>query len=149
MSTQSHTLNAAKSGAKEMAEKAKSHLSETIHDHAEGAREHTLDTVENAASAANAAGREFEPGTLQAAAFEQIGAQINSVAAHLRNKPVDEMVDDVAVFARRNPLLFLGGAALMGFAAARFLKAGNGTNAVSDDISDPWSGHLYSAETSS
>lgn len=125
---------------------AKDHIVDAAHAEAEDARARTVDSIENAGRAAQAAGDTFQPDTLQAAALDQIGAQINSVAAQLRSKPVDEMVDDVAVFARKNPLLFLGGAALVGFAAARFLKSGNGSGHVSDDGDDPWSGHLSHVE---
>ncbi|WP_300582954.1 hypothetical protein [Marivita sp.] len=125
---------------------AKDHIVDAAHAEAEDARARTVDSIETAGRAAQAAGDTFQPDTLQAAALDQIGAQINSVAAQLRSKPVDEMVDDFAVFARKNPLLFLGGAALVGFAAARFLKSGKASGHVSDDDDDPWSGHLSHVE---
>lgn len=149
MSTPTDMMNTAKNSMRDMTRDARDHVADTARETANDARISTVDTVENAAHAAKAAGREFDPDTLQAAALDQIGAQISSVATHLRNKPVDEMVDDVAVFARRNPLLFLGGAALVGFAAARFLKSGTGSEATADDADDPWSGHLASAEARS
>lgn len=146
MSTTADALNSAKDRATEMAHDAKDHIVDTVREQAEDTRETTINAIENAANAAGAARDEFQSNTLQAAALEQIGAQINSVAAQLRNKPVDEMVDDVAVFARKNPLLFLGGAALVGFAAARFLKSGSTAGDSADDSDDPWSGHLDPAE---
>ena len=146
MTTTTDHLNAAKDRATDMAQDAKEHVTAAARDHAEQARDQTARTVENAGHAAEAAGQEFNSDTLQAAALEQIGAQISSVAAQLRGKPIDEMVDDVAVFARKNPLLFLGGAALAGFATARFLKSGDNSARTDDDADDPWSGHLLSAE---
>ena len=146
MSTPSQAFDTVKDRAAKMAEYAKSQMAQTAHTQAEHTRDQTVETAEQAASAAHAASHEFDRDTLQAAALEQVGAQINAVAAHLRNTPVDEMVDDVAVFARKNPLLFLGGAALAGFAAARFLKSGEGARRLADDANDPWAGHLNQTE---
>lgn len=140
------TIDTAKNRATELANDATDYVSTAAQEQAEHARSEAIDTVESAASAADAAGREIDSDSLQAAALNQIGDQISSVAAQLRDKPVDEMVDDVAVFARTNPLLFLGGAALIGFAAARFIKSGEGSHAAREDETDPWSGHLHNAE---
>jgi hypothetical protein len=148
MTIPTDSLKTAKNRATDMANDAKDQIATSAREQAETARDHTVETVENAAHAAEAAGQEFDSDSLQAAALEQLGAQINSVAAGLRNKPVDEMVDDVAVFARKNPILFLGGAALIGFAAARFLKSGESTRNANDDETDPWSGHLQTLEAS-
>ena len=43
----------------------------------------------------------------------------------MRDKDLGEMVGAVTDFAKRNPFVFLGGAALVGFAATRFAKASN------------------------
>ncbi|MCR9108870.1 hypothetical protein [Marivita sp. XM-24bin2] len=140
------TIHTAKERATKLANDATDHVSAAAQQQAEQARSEAIDTAESTASAADAAGDEFDSDSLQAAALNQISAQISSVAAQLRDKPVDEMADDVAVFARKNPLLFLGGAALLGFAAARFIKSGEGTHSTAEDETDPWSGHLQSAE---
>ena len=94
----------------------------------------------------NASGRDSDSDALQAAASDQLGAQIHAVAARLHAAQVNDMVDDVAVFARKNPLLICGGAALLGFAAARVLKSGAGKQVTTDSNADPWSGHLGTAE---
>lgn len=142
MSTPPQAVDTAIDRVEDMAENAKTQAAHK----AQTKAEHTPETAENAASAAQGASVEFDRDTLQAAALEQLGAQINAVAARLRDTPVDEMVDDVAVFARKNPLLFLGGAALAGFAAARFLKSPEGARGAADDADDPWSGHLRESE---
>jgi hypothetical protein len=146
MSTTSDTFEQAKNRATELAGDVKDYAAASVNEQAESARDQAVDGMENAANAAGSASDAFDPNSLQAAALDQLGAQINSVAARLRDKPLDEMTDDVAVFARNNPLLFLGGAALVGFAAARFLKAGNGTHTSDSMTDDPWSGHLNSPE---
>lgn len=149
MTDTTDTLTAAKNRASDFAKDARDEMVDEARTHATAARDHTVETAETAAQAAEAASDEFGAESIQAAALDQIGAQINSVAERLRDKPVDEMVDDVAVFARRNPLLFLGGAALVGFAAARFFKAGDGTRGASGATDDPWSGHLDTSEVRS
>ncbi|MCL3880741.1 hypothetical protein [Marivita sp. GX14005] len=136
------TADEVKRKASELAQDAKDAATEAARQEAEDPREGAIDQAETAAEAARAAESEFDRGSLQAAALGQIGQQIENVAASLRDKPAEEMFDDVAIFARRNPMLFLGGAALLGFAAARFMKSGNAAPRNDYAAEDPWSGHL-------
>lgn len=138
------TIETAKERATEMATDARDMAAASAQEEAEKARAQAIGGADEAARATEAARNEVDPDSIQAAALKQIGAQISHAADRLRDKPVDAMVDDVAVFARRNPMLFLGGAALAGFAAARFLKSGNaGSDRHASHASDdPWSGHL-------
>lgn len=69
------------------------------------------------------AGQALDLSALQAQMVAAVSQQIDGMARQLLERPLDEVIDDAAVFARRNPLLVLGGAAILGFAAARFLKA--------------------------
>ena len=48
---------------------------------------------------------------------------LRSVSDSLRGKDLDQIVQDAESFARRQPALFLGAAALAGFLAVRFLKS--------------------------
>lgn len=64
----------------------------------------------------------------QVAAFagkygENIAAQIEKFSSYVDDKEIKELVRDVEQFARRNPLLFVGGAFALGVFAARFLKS--------------------------
>ncbi|CAA9396827.1 MAG: hypothetical protein AVDCRST_MAG03-971 [uncultured Rubrobacteraceae bacterium] len=54
---------------------------------------------------------------------DQASDQVERASDYLRDTDVDEMVDQARGFARRRPALFLGGAATLGFLAARFLKS--------------------------
>ena len=49
--------------------------------------------------------------------------QMKRFADQIRQKGVADMLDDVQVFARRRPALFIGGAFLAGLGIARFLKS--------------------------
>ena len=110
---------------------------------AEMARDQAADETHRTAEAARAAGDAFGTETVQGEALKQAASRIEDVARTLRNKPVDELMRDVSDFARRHPLLFLGGAAAAGFAAARFLKASPSRTSMRDmGAGDPWSGHL-------
>ena len=137
MSTNPKALHAASESTPDMAHDARMRLAASAREQAETARQRSVGSDES-----DAADQDSRPDTLQDAALAQLGAQINVIAARLQDTSVDEMVDDVALFARRNPLLFLGGAALAGFAAARFLKSSDGMKTSEEDEYDPWSGHL-------
>jgi hypothetical protein len=49
------------------------------------------------------------------------------LARYLRETDVRQMIGTVENFARRQPLLFLGGAFALGVAASRFIKAAGGS----------------------
>jgi len=49
--------------------------------------------------------------------------RLNDVAGYLRQQDVGRLIDDVQGVARRQPVLFLGGAFVLGFIGARFLKS--------------------------
>lgn len=87
---------------------------------------------------------------------EQVGPQLAQYAhraadsldefsATLRNKSVDELVDDARSFVRRSPAIAIGAAIAVGFALSRFLKAtaadepraGRNAYAVDDDDDMP------------
>ncbi|WP_227272122.1 hypothetical protein [Roseobacter weihaiensis] len=103
--------------------------------------------VSNAANAAAAASEEFPPGTPQARAADQLAGSLHQVADVLRDTDLNKAAGQVTRFARENPVLFLGGAALLGFAAARFLKATDpAATPRSTAPDDPWTGHVTAAE---
>jgi hypothetical protein len=52
--------------------------------------------------------------------------QAEAIASYLRETDVRHLIGTVEDFARRQPLLFLGGAFLLGVAASRFVKAAGG-----------------------
>lgn len=49
--------------------------------------------------------------------------KLDEISANLRNKSVDELVDDARGFVRRSPAIAIGAAVAVGFALSRFLKA--------------------------
>ena len=59
-------------------------------------------------------------------AAESAADQAEKVAMYLREHDAREILGTVENFARRQPLLFLGGAFVLGMAASRFIKAAAG-----------------------
>jgi len=61
---------------------------------------------------------------------DQAAGKIDEASSYIRQHDVRDFVREAENFARREPLIFLGGAFAVGFLAARFLKAsspgGNG-----------------------
>lgn len=64
----------------------------------------------------------YENETL-ASYVDMAGDQMRKLADNIRERGVTDMLDDVAVFARQRPVLFIGGAFLVGLGVARFLKS--------------------------
>ncbi len=90
---------------------------------AEGAKKSLADEVSSVGKALRKASDELRDGSPQERAFSQVAETVAEFADSVRNKDLGEMFNDVNHFARRNPAVFLGGAALLGFAAARMAKA--------------------------
>ncbi|MBV7411089.1 hypothetical protein [Maritimibacter sp. DP1N21-5] len=81
------------------------------------------DEVKDVASALRTAADELRSGSPQERTFSQIADSLADASDAVRDKDLGEMVGAVNDFARRNPMIFLGSAALIGFAATRFAKA--------------------------
>jgi len=58
--------------------------------------------------------------------------QVERFAGYLRENDVDYLLNDARGFARRNPAVFLGSAAALGFLATRFLKSSSEEGASAD-----------------
>lgn len=69
------------------------------------------------------AGDAFEDNPFAREAAHHIAENLSSAAHALREADLSTIQHDVTDFARRNPLVFFGGAAALGFLAARALKA--------------------------
>lgn len=90
------------------------------------------DEVSGISSALRTAADEMRSGSPQERTFSQIADGLADASDAMRDKDLGTMVRDVSQFARRNPLVFLGGAVLIGFVATRFAKASNETTSSGD-----------------
>jgi len=62
--------------------------------------------------------------TQYAAQYSEVAVnQIEKVSSYLRERDINDLVRDVEGFARREPVIFMGAAFLVGMLAARFLKS--------------------------
>ncbi|WP_299740892.1 hypothetical protein [uncultured Roseobacter sp.] len=124
------TASQAKQKAGELTEHAKTAAGDVAQDaastakgQADSAKSSVADEMSGIASALRTAAEEMRRGSPQERTFGQIAEGLADASEAMRNKDLSEMVQDVSAFARKNPLVFLGGAALIGFAATRFAKA--------------------------
>ena len=90
---------------------------------AEFAKSSVADEVGGIGSALRTAADEMRSGSPQERTMGQIAEGFADASDAIRGKDLGELVEQATSFARRNPMVFLGGAALLGFAATRFAKA--------------------------
>ncbi|MFW8594451.1 hypothetical protein [Cribrihabitans neustonicus] len=119
-----------KSAANEAAETAKAMAQDAVETarneaqaRADAAKEGVAKDVKSVASALRDASEEMRSGTPQERAVGQIAGTLADVSDAIRDQDLGDMVNSMSSFARKNPVMFLSSAALLGFAAARFAKA--------------------------
>ncbi|MDO6590351.1 hypothetical protein DS901_11395 [Loktanella sp. D2R18] len=138
MTTTSDLNQTARDYAGSLGRKVKSDIENETVARATDVKHAAADRVQNTAEAAHAAVDQLDAQTPQAQAVAQFADQVEGLATKLRTTDIATLSRQTADIARANPLLFIGGAAVAGFAVARFLKARNPER--SDDVaeSDPW-----------
>lgn len=125
--------------AKGMAEDAADAAEAKAKREATKARNMAADETQKVANAAEAAAAEFDPQSVQAQAIEHVATRIDDIADQLRTTDIDRMAGMVGDVARKNPMLFVAGAALAGFAVTRFLKARDPQRSfAAPQGDDPW-----------
>ncbi|MFN3208701.1 MAG: hypothetical protein ACE369_06815 [Roseovarius sp.] len=134
-----------KTKAKDMLDDGKKAVGKEAEARAEELRDDVAQHGDTISSATKKAAGDFGEYESVSSLLSQAGEAVEDATNRLRERSIPDLVDDVTVFARRNPLLFLGGAALVGFAAARFLSASTPTDEGPELIAadeDVWSGYL-------
>ena len=81
----------------------------------------TLGTVAQTLRDTSSSMREQQPQIASLA--EQAATRVEDISNYVREHDIRDFVGEAERFARREPLIFLGGAFAVGFLAARFLKA--------------------------
>jgi hypothetical protein len=87
--------------------------------------------------------REQEAAVPVAEYAERAAARVDRLADHLRERDLRELIGEVEDFARRQPVLFVGGAFTLGLFAARFLKSSGERGAA--DTTRPQAGRRVAA----
>ena len=90
---------------------------------ADSAKAGVAGEVSDVASALRKAADDMRDGSAQERTFGQIASTLADVSDTIRDKDLGQVANEVSDFAKRNPLLFIGGVALAGFAATRFAMA--------------------------
>lgn len=113
------------SKVREQATKLRGQATDRARTAAEQGKTRATETLDGLAQAVHqAAGSLEQQVNPQIAQYAHRAADaLDSFSASLRNKSVDELVDDAAQFARRSPAVAIGAAVALGFALSRFLKA--------------------------
>lgn len=94
-----------------------------VRNKADDAKSHVASDVKEFSDVLRRASDELRGGSAQERTLGQISRSLADVSDQIRDKDLGEMVQMASRAARNNPFLFLGGAALLGFAASRFAKA--------------------------
>lgn len=105
------------------------------HARADAAKEGVADEISSVSRALRKASEELRGGSPQERTFGAAASSLAEFADTVRDKDLGQMVDELGDFARRNPMAFLGGAALLGFAGVRMAKASRRSR-MSDDRED-------------
>jgi len=111
-------------------------LKDAVAHHAEDIAARSKDAAKEAGAAAIAAVRRTAGSIADTVAKDSpaiadyvrgAGQKIDRLAADLQNKNVGELLGSAAEFGRSRPVLLLAGAAVVGFALSRLIKAGVGS----------------------
>lgn len=108
----------AKAVAADAAQQAKAQVDQ----HVVRAKDGLADEVHDTARALRTAAEEMRTASPQERTMAQIADGLADACGALREKDLGQMAGDLTRFARNNPVAFLGGCALVGFAAARFTR---------------------------
>lgn len=141
--TDPETTKAAADGLRKDAETTAREVGDTVareaKDRADKAKDGVADDISSVSDALRRASDDLRNGSPQERSFGAAADALADFADTVRNKDLGEMVDDMGDFARRNPMAFLGGAALLGFAGVRMAKASQRAR-LADDAGGAGSG---------
>ena len=132
-------LNSATQQAREALDEASSAAKRKAQEKADDAKAHVANSADHTASQIRDAGGAFDAGSLINEAAQRLADNLSEAASAVRTADLRTVQSDLSAFARRNPLLFFGGAAALGFAAARMMKAsdrGHGSDHGHHDLAD-------------
>jgi hypothetical protein len=108
------------------------HAADKVKEQATAQQHAGADYAKRFAGNIRGAAKAFEQDTpLAARTIEMAADYVEDAAEKMRNGSLNDVVDGVTSFARRQPAAFLGLSVLAGFAAIRFLKASGGRSSQS------------------
>ena len=120
----SATMEQAQKSASAAADRMKNRARDKVRDMAEQQKAAGADQLGGMAHAMEAASGELQKQMPLAAEYvDDVAARLDDLASALRERSVDDMLGNVADFARRQPAAFFAGAVAAGFALSRFAKS--------------------------
>jgi hypothetical protein len=130
------SMDEAKEKARQAATDAQRRLSEQLRTRADSTRTRAADALGSVAQALAGSVQQLrdENQGVSGDYVERAGNQIRRVSEYLRNTNTDDMVRNAESFARRQPAVFLGGAFVLGFLAARLVKSTQGSSNAGGNI---------------
>ncbi|NJM81465.1 MAG: hypothetical protein HC844_02340 [Tabrizicola sp.] len=108
---------------KDVARSAANSAGEQAHHLATQAKDAASEKIADVAGALRNAASDMKGGSVAERTLGQIADGIADASESLQGKDIGQMIRSASDLARRNPVIFVGGAVLIGFAAARLLKA--------------------------
>lgn len=116
-----------------------------LNDSSRKAQDKIADRAETEARNVAEAGAAFEDNPYARQAAEKVSETLTQVAEAVRSADLGTLQRDVTNFARSNPAVFFGGAAVLGFLAARAMKASERADIDADYTGDYTPGRTYDA----
>lgn len=92
-------------------------------DAARATRNTTAGMTEKAAAALHDQADKLDDDALGHRVLESVAGGMDSLSGQIRDGNLSQLISEAEGFARRNPLLFIAGAALAGFAIARMTQS--------------------------
>lgn len=108
--------------ARDMARDVRDEAISEARDRADATKEGMADEISDVSRALRKASDELRDGSPQARTFSAAADMMASFADTVHDRDLGQMADSLSDLAKRNPVAFLGGAALLGFAGARMAK---------------------------
>lgn len=117
-------MSSAAGRAQDTASKAADGIKGRARDLAEQQKAAGAEQIGGVADAMKAAAHDLEEKVPVAAEYiDEVAGHLGQVASTLRERSVDDMLGNVADFARKQPAAFFAGAVAAGFALSRFAKS--------------------------
>jgi len=123
------TMDEAKEKARRAAADAQQKISGELRTRVDSTRTRAADALGSVAQALTGSVQQLrdQNQSLPGDYVERAGGQIRRASEYLRNTSTDDLVRNAEDMARRQPAVFLGGAFVLGFLAARLVKSSQST----------------------
>jgi gas vesicle protein len=111
--------------ARDVVSQAKDRATEQLESKISSSKSKAAETLSGVAQTLRASTQQLRDQNQEGAsrAMERAADGVERFASYLQDANVDDVIDQVHEFARRQPVAFIGGAFALGFLASRFFKA--------------------------